>query len=274
MSDNEMTGGEAIARMIQAFDGGPMFGMGGFQLLPFYDAARRLGLEHHLINDERAAVFAADAYAKVSGKVGLADATLGPGATNLVTGLVEALIHDNVERDHAAMRRVAADLAADASVAGATQMTLMWAWTQRLVEALLADRHQAICRYELYLYAARRPAVQEVLRGYRNRVVAEQAAATRAAGVRHPVAAARLLLATFEGISLMNLSVPNAAQQAWAPTFLLAVSMASMNLVEPPGAPHDEAADIEAPLFEWLDPATGIVARQPDPARPPKADPV
>ncbi len=91
MSDNEMTGGEALARMIQAFDGGPMFGMGGFQLLPFYDAARRLGLEHHLINDERAAVFAADAYAKVSGKVGLADATLGPGATNLVTGLVEAL---------------------------------------------------------------------------------------------------------------------------------------------------------------------------------------
>jgi acetolactate synthase-1/2/3 large subunit len=91
MSANEMTGGEAIARMIQAHHGGPMFGMGGFQLLPFYDAARRLGLAHHLINDERAGVFAADAYAKVSGRVGLVDATLGPGATNLVTGLVEAL---------------------------------------------------------------------------------------------------------------------------------------------------------------------------------------
>ncbi|WKA26480.1 thiamine pyrophosphate-binding protein [Bradyrhizobium roseum] len=91
MSVNEMTGGEAIARMIRAFDGGPMFGMGGFQLLPFYDAARRLGLPHYLINDERAGVFAADAYAKVSGKVGLVDATLGPGATNLVTGLLEAL---------------------------------------------------------------------------------------------------------------------------------------------------------------------------------------
>ena len=91
MSDNEMTGGEALVRMIQAFNGGPMFGMGGFQLLPFYDAARRLSLQHHLINDERAGVFAADAYAKVSGRVGLADATLGPGATNLVTGLVEAL---------------------------------------------------------------------------------------------------------------------------------------------------------------------------------------
>lgn len=91
MSNNEMTGGEALARMIKAFHGGPMFGMGGFQLLPFYDAARRLSLTHHLINDERAAAFAADAYAKVSGRVGLADATLGPGATNLVTGLVEAL---------------------------------------------------------------------------------------------------------------------------------------------------------------------------------------
>ena len=91
MATNEMTGGEALARMIQAHKGGPMFGMGGFQLLPFYDAARRLGLSHHLINDERAGVFAADAYAKVSGRVGLADATLGPGATNLVTGLVEAL---------------------------------------------------------------------------------------------------------------------------------------------------------------------------------------
>jgi len=108
MSANEMTGGEALARMIQAHEGGPMFGMGGFQLLPFYDAARRLGLNHHLINDERAGVFAADAYAKVSGRVGLADATLGPGATNLVTGLVEALnagsplvvLTGNTHRDH------------------------------------------------------------------------------------------------------------------------------------------------------------------------------
>ncbi|AVO46728.1 thiamine pyrophosphate-binding protein [Phreatobacter cathodiphilus] len=108
MSDNEMTGGEALARMILAFDGGPMFGMGGFQLLPFYDAARRLGLKHNLINDERAGVFAADAYAKVTGRVGLVDATLGPGATNLVTGLVEALnagtpmvaIVGDTHRDH------------------------------------------------------------------------------------------------------------------------------------------------------------------------------
>ena len=103
-----ITGGEAIARMIAAFHGGPMFGMGGFQLLPFYDAARRLGLDHHLINDERAGTFAADAYAKVTRRVGLVDATLGPGATNLVTGLIEALnagtpmiaIIGDTHRDH------------------------------------------------------------------------------------------------------------------------------------------------------------------------------
>ncbi len=108
-TSNEMTGGEALARMILAHGGGAMFGMGGFQLLPFYDAARRLGLDHNLINDERSAVFAADAYAKVSGRVGLADATLGPGATNLLTGLVEGLnagspmvvLIGDANRDHA-----------------------------------------------------------------------------------------------------------------------------------------------------------------------------
>ena len=108
MKSNEMTGGEALVRMLQAFEAGPVFGMGGFQLLPFYDAARRLGLNHNLINDERCAAFAADAYAKVSGRVGLVDATLGPGATNLVTGLVEALnagtplvaIVGDAQRDH------------------------------------------------------------------------------------------------------------------------------------------------------------------------------
>ncbi|MFP7569473.1 thiamine pyrophosphate-binding protein [Marivita sp. S2033] len=106
---NEMTGGEALARTLLAHEAGPIFGMGGFQLLPFYDAARRLRLNHHLINDERCGTFAADAYAKVSGRVGLVDATLGPGATNLVTGLVEALnagspivaIVGDTHRDHA-----------------------------------------------------------------------------------------------------------------------------------------------------------------------------
>jgi acetolactate synthase-1/2/3 large subunit len=86
-----LNGGQALAEMLQAHGIGPMFGMGGFQLLPFYEAARALGLKHYLINDERCGAFAADAYARVSGRPGACDATLGPGATNLVTALIESL---------------------------------------------------------------------------------------------------------------------------------------------------------------------------------------
>lgn len=85
-----MSGGQAMAEMLKLAGAGPMFGMGGFQLLPFYEACRSLGLSHILINDERNGAFAADAYAKVTNRPGIADGTLGPGATNLVTGLVES----------------------------------------------------------------------------------------------------------------------------------------------------------------------------------------
>lgn len=87
----KISGGEALARMLDLADVGPVFGMGGFQLLPFYEALRGSGREHVLVNDERAGAFAADAYARITGRPGVCDATLGPGATNLVTGLVESL---------------------------------------------------------------------------------------------------------------------------------------------------------------------------------------
>ena len=90
-STRRMTGGQALAEMLKLSNVGPMFGMGGFQLLPFYEACRALSLKHYLINDERCGAFAADAYAKVTNRPGVADGTLGPGATNLVTGLVESL---------------------------------------------------------------------------------------------------------------------------------------------------------------------------------------
>lgn len=108
-STRRMTGGHALAEMLKLSGVGPMFGMGGFQLLPFYEACRALGLKHYLINDERCGAFAADAYAKVTNKPGVADGTLGPGATNLVTGLIESLnaglpmivITGDANREHA-----------------------------------------------------------------------------------------------------------------------------------------------------------------------------
>src|SRR5438132_8787867 len=89
--EGRMTGGRALAEMLRLSGAGPMFGMGGFQLLPFYDALGQLGMRHFLINDERCGAFAADAYARVTNRPGICDGTLGPGATNLVTGLIEAL---------------------------------------------------------------------------------------------------------------------------------------------------------------------------------------
>lgn len=86
-----MNGGRALAEMLRLAGAGPMFGMGGFQLLPFYDAIGLVGLRHNLINDERCGAFAADAYARISNRPGICDGTLGPGATNLVTGLIESL---------------------------------------------------------------------------------------------------------------------------------------------------------------------------------------
>lgn len=85
-----LTGGEAIVEILERAGVGPMFGMGGFQLLPFYDAVRRKRMAHFLINDERVGAFAADAYARMTNRPGICDATLGPGATNLVTALVES----------------------------------------------------------------------------------------------------------------------------------------------------------------------------------------
>lgn len=105
----EMSGGAALAEMLRAHAVGTLFGMGGFQLLPFYERLRTLGLSHHLVNDERAGAFAADSYARITGRPGVCDGTLGPGATNLVTGLIESLnaglpviaITGNANRAHA-----------------------------------------------------------------------------------------------------------------------------------------------------------------------------
>jgi acetolactate synthase-1/2/3 large subunit len=104
-----MTGGRALAEMLKLAGVGPMFGMGGFQLLPFYEACRVLNLKHYLINDERSGAFAADAYARVTNRPGICDGTLGPGATNLATGLAESFnagipiiaITGDTNREHA-----------------------------------------------------------------------------------------------------------------------------------------------------------------------------
>jgi acetolactate synthase I/II/III large subunit len=69
-----------------------VFGFPGGASLPMYDAMPQYPVKHILVRHEQAAAHMADGYARVSGKVGVAMATSGPGATNLVTGIANALM--------------------------------------------------------------------------------------------------------------------------------------------------------------------------------------
>ena len=64
-----------------------VFGYPGGAIMPVHDAMMDYPIHHVLTRHEQGAVFAADGYARASGKVGVAIATSGPGATNLVTGI-------------------------------------------------------------------------------------------------------------------------------------------------------------------------------------------
>ncbi len=67
-----------------------VFGYPGGAVIPLYDALAGSGVRHILARHEQGAVFAAGGYARSTGKVGVAIATSGPGATNLVTGIADA----------------------------------------------------------------------------------------------------------------------------------------------------------------------------------------
>ncbi len=88
----EITGGYAVARLLREYEVEFVFGQPGGQTLPIYDGLYDLApqIQHILVHDEKAGVFMADAYARISFKPGICDATVGPATTNLVTGVAEA----------------------------------------------------------------------------------------------------------------------------------------------------------------------------------------
>jgi acetolactate synthase-1/2/3 large subunit len=69
-----------------------VFGYPGGAIMPVYDALTGSSLKHILVRHEQAAALAADAYGRVTGKPGVCLATSGPGATNLVTGIANAIL--------------------------------------------------------------------------------------------------------------------------------------------------------------------------------------
>ena len=89
---NALNGAEAMVRMLDAFEVRHIFGLCGDTTLPFYDALYRLDhdINHILTRDERHAAYMADAYARVTGRVGVCEGPSGGGATYILPGLVEA----------------------------------------------------------------------------------------------------------------------------------------------------------------------------------------
>ncbi|HEY1024208.1 MAG TPA: biosynthetic-type acetolactate synthase large subunit [Sphingobacteriaceae bacterium] len=89
-----LTGSEILLKSLIEEDVTTIFGYPGGAIMPVYDALYNYSetLQHVLVRHEQGAVHAAQGYARVSGKAGVAFATSGPGATNLITGLADAMI--------------------------------------------------------------------------------------------------------------------------------------------------------------------------------------
>jgi len=86
------TGAEILWECIEREGVTDIFGYPGGAILPAYDALKHSKLHHILVRHEQGATHMADGYARASGKVGVAVATSGPGATNMVTGMATAML--------------------------------------------------------------------------------------------------------------------------------------------------------------------------------------
>jgi acetolactate synthase I/II/III large subunit len=87
-----LTGAEIVWATLVGEGVTTVFGYPGGAILPVYDALRKFPIHHVLVRHEQGAAHMADGYSRASGKVGVAMATSGPGATNLVTGIATAML--------------------------------------------------------------------------------------------------------------------------------------------------------------------------------------
>ena len=89
-----ISGSEAVLEALVAEGVTTLFGYPGGAIMPIYDALFDYNekLQHILVRHEQGAIHAAQGFARASGKTGVVFATSGPGATNLVTGLADAMI--------------------------------------------------------------------------------------------------------------------------------------------------------------------------------------
>jgi acetolactate synthase I/II/III large subunit len=88
----KMTGAQILWESLTRLDVDVVFGYPGGAIMPAYDALGQAKVRHVLVRHEQGAAHMADGYARTSGKVGVCVSTSGPGATNLVTGIANAMM--------------------------------------------------------------------------------------------------------------------------------------------------------------------------------------
>jgi acetolactate synthase-1/2/3 large subunit len=91
-ANEPMTGARILWECLEREGVKTVFGYPGGAILPAYDALRHSSIRHILVRHEQGATHMADGYARATGEVGVAVATSGPGATNMVTGIATAMM--------------------------------------------------------------------------------------------------------------------------------------------------------------------------------------
>ena len=157
MNDNKISGAEAIIKSFLSEGIDTVFGYPGGAIIPVYDVLYRYQkeLHHILVRHEQAAIHAAQGYARVTGKVGVAMVTSGPGATNIITGITDALIDSTplvVITGQVGNKGLGTDAFQETDVVGITQPVTKWSFQVRHASEL----PEAIAR-AFYIASSGRP---------------------------------------------------------------------------------------------------------------------
>ncbi len=139
----EITGSEALMRALQAEGVKTIFGYPGGSIMPVYDAlfdytrGAKKCFDHILVRHEQGATHAAEGYARVSGEVGVALVTSGPGATNTLTGVADAMLDSTpivVIAGQVAINALGTDAFQEVDLVGVAQPISKWSYQIRHAE--------------------------------------------------------------------------------------------------------------------------------------------
>ena len=143
----QMTGAEMVVQALKDQGVDTIFGYPGGAVLPVYDAIfQQNDIKHVLVRHEQAALHAAEGYARSTGKVGVALVTSGPGATNAVTGLTDALLDSIplvVFSGQVPTFMIGTDGFQEADTVGITRPCTKHNWLVKDTDALADTIHQA-----------------------------------------------------------------------------------------------------------------------------------